>query len=76
MENEQTMENEQVELAWITFWGDNWEREWHPIMMNGRQLEWHDSLIMEICRERHSELSWGISNTTGMLRNDAIRNNL
>jgi len=76
MKNEQTMENEQRELAWITFWGEAWEQEWQPIMMNGRQLAWDDIFIMEICRERHPNQSWGISDTSGMLRNDAIRNNL
>jgi hypothetical protein len=73
---ENTQNNYPQELAWITFMGENYENEWYPIMMNNRQLIWDDIFIMEICRERYINQFWGISNTSQMLINNSLRNNL
>ena len=39
--------------AWITFLDDKRSSNWYPILLDGKHLDFHDTIIMEIARSRY-----------------------
>lgn len=78
MTNQIFMNNEQLqqEMAYVTFMGDNWEQNWYPLELNGRQLRFDSEWCYEIARHLYPDQSWGIARTSQMLLNNAERSNL
>jgi hypothetical protein len=64
------------EMAWVTFSEENWEMVWHPIMMNGKQLQFDSYFIMEIAKERWSDKTFGIAPTSQILLKNAVKDNI
>ena len=70
------------EMAWITFMEDGWETKWHPVTdASGKQLEWgvNGLDIMNHCRAQFNNWDWkqfGIAQTSQMIMNNAVRDNL
>ena len=70
------------EMAWVTFFGLDFETKWFPVTdVCGNQLEWSDSNeIMTICRSQFNDkekwVSFGIAPTSQMLMQNSVRDNL
>ena len=68
------------EMAWVTFLHDGWETKWHPITdAMGNQLEWGlngSKKIMDTCRAHFGNVSFGIAQTSQMIVNNSVRDNL
>ena len=68
------------EMAWVTFMNDGWQTKWHPVTdVTGKQLEWSDD-IMDHCRAQFNNdenwVSFGIAQTSQMLLQNSVRDNL
>ena len=65
------------EMAWVTFLHDGWETKWHPITdANGNQLEYDREEAMNICRVNFGNVYFGIAQTSQMIVNNSVRDNL
>jgi hypothetical protein len=68
------------EMAWVTFFGDGFEKVWHPVTdASGKQLEWSED-IMDFCRAQFNNperwISFGIAPTSQMIISNSVRDNL
>ncbi len=64
------------EMAWVTFMSDNWQRTWHPLELNGRQLRFDEEFSFEVAMHLFPNESWGVARTSQMVLNNAERDNL
>tara|TARA_R110000851_G_scaffold261058_1_gene413532 strand:- start:149 stop:439 length:291 start_codon:yes stop_codon:yes gene_type:complete len=63
--------------CFITFFHtDGWTREWFPLIMNGRHLEFDEHFCMEIAREKFGHTKFGISDGQQASIENDCRNNL
>ena len=64
------------EKAWITFLDDEWQKNWHPITLGGKHLDFHGTIIMEIARSRYGgKRYFGISYCSQKELGNAVRDN-
>ena len=67
------------EMAWVTFLHDGWETKWHPVTdALGNHLEWGLSGegIMNVCRAHFGNVTFGIAQTSQMVVNNSVRDNM
>tara|TARA_R110000765_G_scaffold412577_1_gene512268 strand:+ start:335 stop:559 length:225 start_codon:yes stop_codon:yes gene_type:complete len=65
------------EMAWVTFLHDGWETKWHPITdATGNQLEFDSEETMNICRAHFGNVTFGIAQTSQMIINNSVRDNM
>ena len=76
------MINLEKEMAWVTFFHDEWQKKWHPVLcpITGQQLEFDSKLTMNHCRAQFNNednwVSFGIAPTSQMVIGNAVRDNL
>jgi len=62
--------------AWITFFDDEYEKNWYPITLDGKHLDFHSTIIMEIARSRYGgKRYFGISYCSQKELGNAVRDN-
>tara|TARA_R110000772_G_scaffold104070_3_gene205333 strand:+ start:419 stop:637 length:219 start_codon:yes stop_codon:yes gene_type:complete len=65
------------EMAWVTFLNDGWETKWHAITdADGNQLEFDSEEAMNICRANFGNVTFGIAQTSQMIVNNSVRDNM
>ena len=65
------------EMAWVTFLRDGWETKWHAITdAGGNQLEFDSEEAMNICRANFGNVTFGIAQTSQMIVNNSVRDNM
>src|SRR6056300_694382 len=67
--------------AWVTFMDEDWGNIWHPVIVCGHHIDFHDKdgfsrFAMDVCREVWGDgRGFGLSDTECMLQGHTCRDN-